>query len=135
MAGMGGGGPSAMTTVPARGGVPPARTPGCRALVQAFAWESTALGAMAGWDPAVRAAVDLVLSCPIPMTFAAGDDYLLIYNDAYADVLGAAHPQALGRPAAKVFGELWEQPGVGNVIDDVYATGEPYLEAEAQVGT
>jgi serine phosphatase RsbU (regulator of sigma subunit)/anti-sigma regulatory factor (Ser/Thr protein kinase) len=123
-----------MTAVPAQGGVAPDRIPDCPALVRAFPWESTALGPMGSWDPVVRAAVDLVLSCPIPMTFAWGDDYLLIYNDAYADVLGAAHPQALGRPAAKVFGELWDQPGVGNVIDDVYASGQPYLEAEAQVG-
>jgi len=89
---------------------------------------------MSGWDPAVRAAVDLVLSCPIPMTFAWGDDHLLIYNDAYAEVLGPAHPQALGRPAAKVFGELWDEPGAGSVIGDVYATGQPQLEAETQVG-
>ena len=89
---------------------------------------------MSGWDPAVRAAVDLVLSCPIPMTFAWGDDHLLIYNDAYAEVLGPAHPQALGRPAAKVLGELWDEPGAGSVIGDVYATGQPQLEAETQVG-
>jgi len=134
MAGMGGGSPSAMTTVPVQGDVPPDPTPDWPSLVRAFPWESTPLGPIAEWDPVVRAAVDLVLSCPIPMTFSWSGDYLLIYNEAYAEVLGAAHPRALGRPAAKVFGELWDEPGVGNVIDDVYVSGQPYLEAETQVG-
>ena len=122
-----------MTTVPALGGVAPVSVLDCAALVRAFPWESTAFGPIAGWDPVVASTVDLVLACPIPMVFAWGDDYLLIYNDAYADVLGHAHPKALGHPAAKVFGELWDAPGIGNVIDDVYATGRPFLEAEAQI--
>jgi serine phosphatase RsbU (regulator of sigma subunit)/anti-sigma regulatory factor (Ser/Thr protein kinase) len=133
MAGTGGGNPSAMSTVPAQGGVAPVHVLDCAALVRAFPWESTALGPIPGWDPVVHSTVDLLLACPIPMVFAWGDDYLLVYNDAYADVLGPAHPKALGRPAAKVFGELWDAPGVGNVIDDVYTTGRPYLEAETQL--
>ena len=32
-----------------------------------------------------------------------------------------------------MFGELWQAPGVGAVIDDVYRSGQPYLEAETQV--
>ncbi|BCJ55609.1 hypothetical protein Asp14428_70840 [Actinoplanes sp. NBRC 14428] len=81
----------------------------------------------------VRATVEVVLSSPVPMALAYGDDYLLLYNDAYAEVIGPKHPGALGRPAADVFGDLWQAPGVGGVIDDVYRSGQSFLEAEAQV--
>ena len=81
----------------------------------------------------VRATVEVLLASPVPMALAYGDDYVLIYNDAYADVLGPKHPEALGRPAAEVLGRLWQAPGVGAVIDDVYRTGRPFLEAETQL--
>jgi anti-sigma regulatory factor (Ser/Thr protein kinase) len=128
-----------MSTVPAHGGAVPAPVPTtrvarCADLVETFPWESTPLGPRANWDPVVRTTVDLLLACPVPMAFVWGDDYLLIYNDAYAELLGAVHPKALGHPAAKVFGELWDGPGFGSVLADVYATGRPYVETETQVG-
>ena len=125
--------PSAMTTLPDRTGVVTQRPPGCAELVAAHPWETTSLGPMAGWDPVVSATVEVVLASPVPMALAYGDDYVLIYNDAYAEVIGAKHPAAMGRPAADVFGDLWQTPGVGGVIDDVYRSGQSYLEAEAQV--
>ncbi|AGZ44536.1 putative magnesium/manganese-dependent protein phosphatase with GAF domain [Actinoplanes friuliensis DSM 7358] len=81
----------------------------------------------------VRATVEVLLASPVPMALAYGDDHVLVYNDAYAEVLGARHPAALGRPAAEVFGELWHAPGVGGVVEDVYRTGQPFLEAETQI--
>jgi anti-sigma regulatory factor (Ser/Thr protein kinase) len=128
-----------MSTVPVHGGAVPARVPTtrvaqCSDLVETFPWESTPLGPRTHWDPVVRTTVDLLLACPMPMAFVWGDDYLLIYNDAYAELLGTVHPQALGRPAAKVFGELWDDPGFGSVLADVYATGRAYVEAETPVG-
>jgi serine phosphatase RsbU (regulator of sigma subunit)/anti-sigma regulatory factor (Ser/Thr protein kinase) len=122
-----------VTTLPAQGGVAPVGTLDCAALVHGYPWERTVLGPIADWDPAVQATVELVLGSPVPMAFVYGDDYLLLYNDAYADVLGAAHPAALGSPAAEVLGELWDTPGFGDVIDDVYHGGRAYLEAETQV--
>jgi serine phosphatase RsbU (regulator of sigma subunit)/anti-sigma regulatory factor (Ser/Thr protein kinase) len=107
----------------------------CAALVRAYPWETTSLGPRDRWDPLIRATVEVVLASPVPMAFAHGGDYVLVYNDAYAEVLGGKHPGALGRPAAEVLGELWLAPGVGAVIDDVYRTGQPFLEPETQVGT
>ena len=133
MVGTGGGIPSAMTAPGGQAGVANDRTRSCAELMQDFPWERTPLGPIADWDPVVRATVEVVLASPVPMALAYGDEYLLIYNDAYADVIGAEHPHAFGRPAAEVFGELWQAPGVGAVIDDVYRSGQPYLEAETQV--
>src|SRR5215207_334614 len=82
----------------------------CTALVRTFPWEKTPLGPMDRWDPLVRATVDIVLASPVPMAFAYGDDYTLVYNDAYAEVIGAKHPSAMGRPAAEVSDDLWSAP-------------------------
>ncbi|MDG4766617.1 SpoIIE family protein phosphatase [Solwaraspora sp. WMMD406] len=83
------------------------------------------------WDPALRAVVELILDSPVPMALAHGDDFVMIYNDAYADLLGAKHPAAFGQPAALVFADVWDQPGVGDVVERVYRTGEPFLESES----
>ncbi|GAA0511808.1 hypothetical protein Ade02nite_44530 [Paractinoplanes deccanensis] len=107
--------------------------PAAAALVHDADWAGTSLGGRAGWDPAVAATVELVLGSPMPMAYSHGETFLLIYNDAYADLIGSLHPAALGRPAAEVFGELWRAPGLGGVIEEVYRTGRPYLEAETQL--
>lgn len=129
MAGTGGASPSAMPTLPSQ---PGSAAEGPREgavegraadLVAAFDWGRTALGPRAGWDPAIQAVVDLLLAAPLPMALALGDGFLLLYNDAYAELLGPLHPAALGRPA--------EEPGPA--IAEVYRTGRAVLEPEAQL--
>jgi serine phosphatase RsbU (regulator of sigma subunit)/anti-sigma regulatory factor (Ser/Thr protein kinase) len=133
MAGTGGVSPSVIPTLPAPAvGVQPGRL-SCTELIAAQDWAATPLGAADQWDPAVAATVDMMLASPMPMVFAYGDGFLLLYNDAYADLIGALHPAALGRFAAEVFGDLWPAPGPGGVIEDVFHTGRPYLEPEAQL--
>ncbi|SNY60241.1 Serine phosphatase RsbU, regulator of sigma subunit [Paractinoplanes atraurantiacus] len=107
--------------------------PSASRLVHEADWSSTALGARDGWDPAVAATIELILGSPMPMAYSHGDDFLLIYNDAYADLIGSLHPSALGRPAAEAFGDLWRAPGLGGAVQDVYRTGQPFLEAETQL--
>jgi predicted amidohydrolase YtcJ len=123
----------AMTTLPDQTGMPPERTLDCAELVRLHPWATTSLGPAEAWDPVVRATVDMLLGSLVPMVLAYGDGHVMIYNDAYAEVLGARHPAALGRPAAEIFGEQWQAPGVGGVIADVYRSGQPFLEAETQV--
>src|SRR3954454_3454393 len=129
-----GGTVSATYAAPSGGGVaaqPPAA--GTAGLVRSTAWEHTALGPAHRWDPLVRATVDLGLASPGAMAVAYGGELTMVYNDAYADLLGARHPEALGRRAADVFAELWPEPGVGPALERVYRTGQPYLEAETQL--
>ena len=71
-----------MSTVPNRAGVVLNATLGCAELVRAYPWDGTPLGAMDGWDPVVRATVEVVLASPVPMALGYGDEYTLIYNDA-----------------------------------------------------
>ena len=86
--------------------------PGAAAAVLAHDWAGTPLGPREGWDPAIRAVVELILASPMPMALAYGDDLVLLYNDGYAELLGGKHPAALGRPAAEVYAEVWALPGV-----------------------
>jgi len=51
----------------------------------------------------LRTLVRVMLSSRQPMFVAWGIDRTLIYNDAYAPMLGERHPAALGRP----FSETW----------------------------
>jgi serine phosphatase RsbU (regulator of sigma subunit)/anti-sigma regulatory factor (Ser/Thr protein kinase) len=122
MAGTGGVSHSALPTLPSPTGDPGPVT-GCADLVAAFDWGRTALGPRDRWDPAVGAIVDFLLAAPLPMAFSAGDGFLLIYNDAYAELLGPRHPAALGRPA--------EEPGTA--IAEVHRSGRAVLEPEAQL--
>lgn len=103
---------------------------GTAAVVLRHDWAGTPLGPWRAWDPAVRAATELLLASPVPMTLTLGDDHLLVYNDAYAELIGDRHPDAVGRPAAEVFAESWPLPGVGEAIERTYRSGEPFLEKE-----
>jgi serine phosphatase RsbU (regulator of sigma subunit)/anti-sigma regulatory factor (Ser/Thr protein kinase) len=119
-----------MTALPPQAGVEPLGIHDCAELVRLHPWEHTTLGPRQRWDPDLRAIVEVVLHSPVPMCLAYGDDLVLIYNDAYAELLGAMHPEALGAASAVAFAEAWASPEVGEVIEQVYRTGEPLLEAE-----
>jgi PAS domain S-box-containing protein len=41
------------------------------------------------------------------MFVAWGDNLGFLYNDAYAEILGAKHPGALGRPFQEIWAEIW----------------------------
>ncbi|MEU4419755.1 SpoIIE family protein phosphatase [Actinoplanes sp. NPDC024001] len=138
--GMGSGGlssgglrPSAISALPVQGVGAEHTGKGCAALVHALDWSRTPLGPMVGWDPAVRAAVELMLASPVPMMLTCGDEFVVLYNDAYAEVLHALHPTAMGRPAEEAFGQAWRQPGMGDVVAQVYRSGRAVLEPESQV--
>ncbi|WP_229069860.1 ATP-binding SpoIIE family protein phosphatase [Actinoplanes sp. DH11] len=131
--GSGGVRPAAISTLPVQGVGAQHTGRGCAALVHAQDWSGTSLGPITGWDPAVRAAVELMLASPVPMMLTFGSECLVLYNDAYADVLHDLHPAALGRPAAEAFGEAWLHSGMGDVIGQVHRTGRAVLEPESQV--
>ncbi|MFG1779273.1 SpoIIE family protein phosphatase [Micromonospora sp. NPDC049051] len=103
---------------------------GTTATVLRHDWAATPLGPWRAWDAAVRAAAELLLASPVPMALTLGDDHLLVYNDAYAELIGDRHPDAVGRPAAEVFAESWPLPGVGDAIEHTYRSGQPFLEKE-----
>ncbi|MGE5118095.1 MAG: response regulator, partial [Betaproteobacteria bacterium] len=79
--------------------------------IEAFDWSRTSLGPAERWPASLTSAVRLMLGSRFPMFVWWGRDFVQIYNDAYAPMLGARHPQALGRPAAEVWSDVWEVVG------------------------
>ncbi|NNM73392.1 PAS domain-containing sensor histidine kinase [Enterovirga aerilata] len=47
-------------------------------------------------------------SSRFPMFVAWGPDLAFLYNEAYAPILGAKHPGAMGRPFREVWPEIWD---------------------------
>ncbi|GAA3952539.1 PP2C family protein-serine/threonine phosphatase [Actinoplanes auranticolor] len=90
-----------------------------RDAYQRVDWAATSLGPVASWSPALRAALDLTLHTRAPVTLLWGSDHVLVYNEAYAPMIGDKHPAALGAPAAKVFAEIWST--IGPMLDAVLA--------------
>ena len=86
-------------------------------LVRAHDWTRTPLGPLDRWPQSLRTAVDIVLSSDQPMQLAWGTERSVIYNDAFAGLLGERHPRALGAPLADVLAEEWRDlaPVVGRV--------------------
>lgn len=83
-------------------------------------WSATSLGPIEDWDPALRTLVQLMLDSPQPVLIGWGRDGQLLYNDIYAaTILGAKHPDALGRRFADVWPELVEatSPFFANIAE------------------
>jgi signal transduction histidine kinase len=92
------------------------------ARIRAFDWSSTPLGPLGAWPSALREAVSLCLRSRFQLAIYWGPQLVLLYNDAERDVLGALHPNALGRPAAEILADMWDV--VGPMLHGVLATGE-----------
>ena len=78
------------------------------AAIRTHDWRASPLGPTASWPPALRTSVSIVLGSAFPSFLVWGPDQILIYNDAYADVLFDKHPAALGRPFRAVWLEIWD---------------------------
>ena len=98
----------------------------CRALD----WSVTSLGPVEDWPMALRTAVQMALECPFPINMWCGPELLLIYNDAYRDVLGTKHPASLGRPGRDVWGEIW--PEISSMFDVIRGGGAPVYAENAR---
>lgn len=92
-------------------------------LVSEFDWSSTDLGPASGWSTSLRMIVRFVLANRFPMLLWWGPNYIQIYNDAYAPILGAKHPQqALGRPFRECWDEVFDV--LGPLVDVPFSGGE-----------
>lgn len=79
-----------------------------RAHYQKIDWALTPLGAMASWPESLQNITRICLAANTPMCIFAGQDLVLLYNEAFTQLLGASlHPWALGRPGRFVGERLW----------------------------
>lgn len=90
------------------------------ALIRAFDWASTALGAPSGWPQPLKTTVRLALTTRHPVFIFWGPEGICLYNDAYSRSLGPEkHPGILGMPAMRAWPEIWHI--IGPQIDEVMA--------------
>ena len=75
-------------------------------LIEAFDWESTAVGAISTWPSALVVTTRLMLATHVPMVMLMGEKGVLIYNDAYAAFAGNRHPDLLGMKVAEGWPEI-----------------------------
>ena len=80
---------------------------GMGARMRAHDWSASPLGAPETWPAPLGVVAGLMLGSAFPMFAAWGPDLGYLYNDAYATMLGARHPDALGRPFQEIWPEIW----------------------------
>ena len=65
-------------------------------LIDEFDWAATSIGPKDVWSPSLRLAVNLALPSHAQIVFFAGDEYIAIYNDAYAPTIGSTFAPRTG---------------------------------------
>ena len=96
------------------------------ALMRAHNWSSSPLGPPESWPQSLRAVVSLLLQSRFPMFVAWGKDLGFLYNDSYAEILGAKHPRALGSRFYDIWSEIWAD--ISPLIDAAMAGQATYRE-------
>ena len=81
----------------------------CGALMRALDWSATPLGPPSAWPQALATLVGVALGSRQPMLIVWGKERTTLYNDGYAEMCGARHPAALGRPFDELWHDIWDQ--------------------------
>ena len=108
-----------------------ARAGGLQPTYEAVDWAATAVGDPAAWSTPLRTALDLALATRFPVTLLWGPELVLLYNEAYVELIDDKHPLALGSPAAAVFPEAWDL--IGPMLRGVLAGEGPTWVQDAHV--
>ncbi|RFU47666.1 response regulator [Paraburkholderia sp. DHOC27] len=77
------------------------------ALIRAFDWSSTSIGAPENWPQGLKTAIRIMLTSRQPIWIGWGKELLYFYNDPYKSIIGGKHPVALGQPTEVVWHEIW----------------------------
>ena len=68
-------------------------------LIRDKQWEGTPLGPPEQWPQSLRSVVNLMLGSAFPMFVAWGPQLNTLYNDGYAEIMGAKHPGGWASPS------------------------------------
>ncbi len=99
------------------------------ALIRSMDWTQTQLGCSHAWPQSLRTALSIVLGSRAPILIGWGPQHVLLYNDAYAPLLGARHPAALGKAALEVWPQTHDVPR----LEHVTTTGETTSHSDGRL--
>ncbi|MDQ1105265.1 PP2C family protein-serine/threonine phosphatase [Nocardioides zeae] len=85
--------------------------PDLHARYDAVDWASTPLGPPEQWTGTLRGALRTIVNSRFPAVLLWGEEFVLLYNEAYVELIADKHPDALGRTAQSVFPEAWDEIG------------------------
>jgi signal transduction histidine kinase/DNA-binding response OmpR family regulator len=95
-------------------------------------WSATDIGPPQHWPQTWRAATTLCLTSRIPVVMYLGQQYTVLYNDAYISFLGPTkHSRMLGAPGHECWKEIW--PTIGPMLAGVYATATATWSEDVQM--
>ncbi len=85
-------------------------------------WSSTPLGPVSQWPQSLRTSVSTCLNSRFAILIWWGPELVMIYNDAYREIIAGKHPAAMGRPGRECWPEIWHI--IGPMLEGVLVRGE-----------
>ena len=94
--------------------------------IGAFDWSATPLGPISGWPVSLLSAVRTMLGQRHASCMFWGPELIMLYNDAYAPVLGRKEERALGQPFQQIWADVWND--VRPLVDQTLSGQGTYCE-------
>jgi PAS domain S-box-containing protein len=92
------------------------------ALMRTVDWASTPVGPPEDWPQSLRTSVSICLLSRFPIILWWGPRHVMLYNDAYSQIIAEKHPLAMGLEGRRCFPEIWEI--IGPMLRGVLERGE-----------
>ncbi|KAK8845645.1 hypothetical protein IAR55_006361 [Kwoniella newhampshirensis] len=99
------------------------RTLDCKSLLDRTDWTKTSLGPRVNWSPVIETMIEVILRSPTQDALWLGEDFLMLYNDNYAQIVDHPLMWARSARAKEAWGPVWE--GVTELIERCLSLGEP----------
>ncbi|KAL1610220.1 hypothetical protein SLS60_001885 [Paraconiothyrium brasiliense] len=90
-------------------------------------WSNTPLGPMSSWSPQLRCIVNMILNDHHHAVMFWGDEAIMIYNEAYVELIGVMHP-CMGQSAPVVAKDFW--PHLEPLVQRIKSTGKTFSNTD-----
>lgn len=98
-------------------------------LIRNTDWSLTSLGQPDLWPESLKLAMSISLNSGFPIAIYWGQEFTLLYNDAWSSIPGNKHPWTLGKPGAVAWPEIWD--GLKAEFDSVLLEGKSVRKPDA----
>lgn len=92
------------------------------AYMRSLNWSRTPLGPVKDWPQSLRTSVSTCLNSRFAILIWWGPELVMLYNDAYREIIASKHPAAMGRPGRECWPEVWHI--IGPMLEGVVQRGE-----------